>query len=289
MSVLRRSSSSASLLASCSVQPAASEAGDLITFFAGKDNRVVSMSYKDREVTLKLQKDEYVSGKFYLPESSLPVPVVVYLHGYGSSCSRQRQLAMALSALGIAFVCFDFPPSDRAETLATRIDVAQLTLNELYDLPEIDVNHIGLCGSSMGAYVAAILMGRLQSAKAVVLRAPVMYLDDWQTLPLRQLPPAPPLSALQSSNAEPLRNMESFAGDLLIVISELDTVARPESADLCLAYARNAASAAKIVIQGAGHTLLEAVHKKQFVHHASSWFARSLLPCEESGLPPTRG
>jgi len=235
------------------------------------------MPPKSRNVALKSQDDEWLSGKFYLPQSPLPAPVVFYLHGYGSSCSRQLQLAAALSGLGIAFGCFDFPPSEQGETLDTRIGMAQSTMNTLYDIPEIDANRIGLCGSSMGAYVAAILMRRFQSTKAVVLRAPVMYLDHWKMLPLQQLPPPAPLSALQRSNPEPLRNIAGFRGHFLIIVSELDIVADPEVADLCLACARNAASRAKIVIHGAPHTLLEPRHRSQFVNYVSSWFARTLL------------
>ena len=125
-----------------------------------------------------------IRGMLHLPERDrCKVPGVVIFHGYTGNKMEPHfilvKLSRALEKLGIASARFDFYGSGESEgtfqdmTPDSELRDAKTILDYMRSLDAIDKNRIGLCGLSMGGYIAGITAGDYRDyVKALCLLAP---------------------------------------------------------------------------------------------------------------------
>jgi len=104
----------------------------------------------------------------YLPDTaSAPYPVVIYSHGYGAASTEAREDIAYLASQGFVVVGIDHrdPATDRWAAFINRPLDVLFVLNYLSTLEDdplaeiIDIEHVGIWGSSMGAYTAVAVSG----------------------------------------------------------------------------------------------------------------------------------
>lgn len=179
--------------------------------------------------------DQHINGKLLQPpDADGRRPGVLFVHGWGSS--QRRSIGKARQLVDGGFACLTFNLRGHARTVEQRETVTRAqNLRDVlaaYDLlaaqPDVDVERIAVVGGSYGGYLATLLT-RERDVRALGLRAPALYKDDDFDRPKRQLNLDPDLPAYRRRRLEPSDNIAlaaaaRFAGDVLIVESEHDTV-----------------------------------------------------------------
>lgn len=120
-----------------------------------------------------------LAGQLLLPEGKGPHPVVVLAHGWGSSkdSPRNRALAEALVTIGLAAFAFDFTGHGQSEgrpeqsTPEQQVDDLRAALSLLDTLDDVDVERVGVAGSSSGAAVALLAAAGNPRVRALALRS----------------------------------------------------------------------------------------------------------------------
>jgi len=133
-----------------------------------------------RRTTLVDRGSVQLATTLTLPAGEPPFPCVVFVHGLGSSKESPRNVVVAerLVDFGIATVLFDLSGHGESGTDPRgREDAYVKDLEAVFAWtaaqPEIDSEHLGVAGSSLGAVVALdAARQRLISPRALVLRAP---------------------------------------------------------------------------------------------------------------------
>jgi pimeloyl-ACP methyl ester carboxylesterase len=121
-----------------------------------------------------------------VPNTSGPVPSVVFVHGLGSSKDSPRNVVVSerLVGAGIATVLFDLSghgesSADPRNGLEGFVDDLEAVCQWVQMRPELDPSRIGIAGSSLGAAVALDAVQRqCVSPAALVLRAPPIERDQ---------------------------------------------------------------------------------------------------------------
>lgn len=123
-------------------------------------------------------------GMLYLPDGlNKKVPGIAMYHGYTGNKMESHfifvKLSRALARAGIASVRFDFAGSGESDgdfkdmTPETELSDAKAILEYLRNMECIDKCRVGICGLSMGGYVAGITAGDNSSmVKALCMWAP---------------------------------------------------------------------------------------------------------------------
>jgi len=212
---------------------------------------------------------QHVGGKLLLPpEAEGRRPAVLFVHGWGSS--QRRSLGKGRALVGRGFVCLTFNLRGHARTraLRDRVTRAQNLRDVLaaYDClvarPEVDAARVAVVGSSYGGYLGVLLTTE-RKVRWLALRAPAIYKDEDFDRPKRELNLDPELPAYRRRALAPDANMAltaaaRFAGDVLVVESEDDTVIpHPVIANYLRAFG-SAASLTHEVLAGADHGMSRA-------------------------------
>lgn len=152
----------------------------------------------------------------------------------------------------------------------------------LAEQPDIDPARLGAFGASYGAYLLAAVASSISGFKLLALRAPALYpdiekLDCWNR-PTSEAVADPTLGSWRSElhtmvESLALSGISHFAGDLLIVPSELDedmppAVARSYQQAAIRGHAR---SVRMHILPGVGH-VLQGEHREKFLVLLSKWF-----------------
>lgn len=123
-------------------------------------------------------------GMLHLPDNTKGrVPGVIMFHGFTGNKMESHfifvKLSRALEKAGIASVRFDFYGSGESDgmfqemTPDTELRDARAILDYVRGLNAIDSQRIGICGLSMGGYIAGITAGDCrENVKALCLLAP---------------------------------------------------------------------------------------------------------------------
>lgn len=123
-------------------------------------------------------------GMFHHPEgNSGKYPGVILFHGFTGNKMESHflfvKLSRALEKVGIASVRFDFYGSGESDgsfqemTPDTEIKDGKAILEYMKSIDIIDNRRIGICGLSMGGYIAGIIAGDCKNdVKALCLMAP---------------------------------------------------------------------------------------------------------------------
>ena len=187
-----------------------------------------------------------LKGDLFLPEASPPFPCVVFAHGLYSSCKspRNREIAFALLEKGIASLLFDFSERERfkEETWLKHKNDLKKALDFLQELKEINLEKIGVNGSSTGATAALNLASQDRRIKTVVVRS-ARVLGIWEKIDKIKVP-------------------------VLIIIGELDPI-KEESKKL---YKELKTEKKMIEIFGAGHLFEEGETFKELLKITVNWY-----------------
>lgn len=193
---------------------------------------------------------------------------LLFVHGYASSRRRYTLRANDVSErLGHTGLTVDLSghgdsPGDLRQ--CTRQDHLRDVVAAYDALAATeDVERIGVCAASYGAYLCCLLL-RERPVRKLLLRAPALYIDaDGPDAESRQH-----LRALIDTNAA-LANLAAFDGDTLVLESEHDEVISHDSIE---AYLRAARHGTHRVLRGAKHALSDDASNAAFVTEIIDWF-----------------
>ncbi|HEY3261003.1 MAG TPA: alpha/beta fold hydrolase [Pseudonocardiaceae bacterium] len=205
-------------------------------------------------------------------EPPASVPGLLFVHGMSSNQVGYRPRAEACSQrLGALCLTFDLSghgESDgdiRALSARDHLDDLMSAYDALLAQPAVDGNRIWVCGSSYGAYLAALLSGRHPVAR-LALRAPALY-DD------RDLTTKLPERRRTSVNVDARRLFAALNGsnaEVLVIESGADNVI-PRS--VIRAYLENCPRAEHAVMKRAAHALAPEF-EPEFLDLLVHWFDR---------------
>lgn len=126
-------------------------------------------------------------GILRFPEGEGPHPTVILIPGLDSTKEEFREIERSFLERGMATFALDGPGQGEVEwTLPIRPDweaVGEVVLAHLSGIPEIDFDHIGVWGVSLGGYYAARLASAdLPIQATVALSGPYDFGDSWGNL-----------------------------------------------------------------------------------------------------------
>lgn len=223
-------------------------------------------------------------GQFFEPRTGFPG--VLFVHGWAGSQKRDERRSRAISQLGC--ICLTFDMSGHGEmrhelesvTPAENLTDVCAAYDALAAHADVDASSIAVVASSYGAYLAAFLCAE-RKVRWLALRVPALYRDeDWQKPKFelkredmqeyrrRQIP-------VRGNSA--LRMCEKFAGDVLIVESEIDDfVPRPTIASYVASFSK-ARSLTHRVIEGADHGLTSKESQRAYDELLLSWISEMVF------------
>jgi dienelactone hydrolase len=242
-----------------------------------------------------------LNGKLLQPvPAATRRPAVLFVHGWGSS--QRRSLGKARQLVATGFVALTFNLRGHARTAAQRDTVTRAqNLDDVlaaYDLlaaqPAVDADRIAVVGSSYGGYLATLLTAR-RAVRWLGLRAPALYKDGDFDRPKRELNLDPDLAVYRRRRLGPGDNIaltaaSHFAGDVLIVESEHDTVIPPP---VVANYVRAFAAAASVeheVVAGADHGMSQEAWRRAWSDLLVRWLTtRVSADAPAAGVPSAHG
>ena len=248
-------------------------------------------------------RGQQIVGMLHLPDKRGRFPVALLLHGFTGTKSEIHRMFVKLSrelaAHGVASLRFDFRGSgDSAgefEELTVRSEIADAleAIKFLRRHRRVDTRRLALVGLSMGAAVAAHLVGRERvRCKSLVLWAPVAegegILDDLST-------PEAVASLAQTgvtdfggnlvgvafvrqfAEMKPLREVVKAKCPVLIVHGERDETVPAEHADMYERALRAAKRVVKkVVIPDADHTFNRYIWERRAITETVDWLGETL-------------
>jgi hypothetical protein len=248
-------------------------------------------------------RGQQIVGMLHLPNGRGRFPVAVLLHGFTGTKSEIHRMFVKLSrelaAHGVASLRFDVRGSgDSAgdfEDLTLRSEIADTmeAIKFLRRHRRIDTRRLALVGLSMGAAVAAYVVGRERvRCKSLVLWAPVAegsgILDDLST-------PEAVASLAQTgitdfggnlvgvafvrqfAEMKPLREIVKADCPVLIVHGERDETVSVEHADMYERAFRTAKRVVKkVVVPDSDHTFNRYIWERRAIIETVDWLGETL-------------
>lgn len=227
---------------------------------------------------------EHIEGTLFA--ASTMVPGVLLVHGWDGSQEQYLKRAHEIAALGCVCLTFDLRGHARhaaQRLLVTREDNLRDVLaayDALVGHPSVDPSAIAIVGSSYGGYLAA-LVSAMRPVRWLALRAPALYRDgEWNT-PKGQLSRSD-LVAYRRSLVGPKDNRAlaacaAYAGDVLIVESEVDQTVPHTVVENYLAAFKHVRSVTYRVISGADHALSKQESRQAYGALLVSWITEMTL------------
>jgi dienelactone hydrolase len=234
----------------------------------------------EKRVKLEVEGQKLV-GILCLPEGEGPFPGVVCYHGRGSSRAKYTSLCQKLAENGIIGFCFDFRGHGESEGEFTKLSLvdgekdALVAFDFLKSLKMTDSARIGICGSSMGAYLAAIVSSK-KDVFSLVLRAPAVYALEAQNISLSQVFTRGFLESGDLRRVESILAIRKFMGNLLIVRGEKDEQIPKRVVDAYFKNAQNAKEKKLYTIKDATHALTDLPWQEELKRIVCGWFKKTL-------------
>ncbi len=230
-----------------------------------------------KKVEFKIGKDT-LRGSLFIPKGKGPFPSVIFLHGSGGVGETYFAIAEKLSKKGILGFAFNYRGAGVSDgkfedqTIAMGIEDAMFAFKFLQSQEEVDRKRIGICGGSLGGFIAGVLSTTL-NPKSIVLSAPASY--------------SPLIVSSVQRDSDDLRkdwdesdsykNIASFRGSLLVIKCELDDVL---PAGMVEKYAEAAVSSSRkeeFLLKGAKHRIsIQPQPRKILIAKIIEWFKETL-------------
>jgi pimeloyl-ACP methyl ester carboxylesterase len=255
------------------------------------------MSSEQRTVQIRVA-DGGISGTMFSPGRRLPGFLLI--HGWGGSQENYMSHAREVAALGCICLTFDLRGHAETEPLRKHITPQQNMADVLaaYDAlaghPAVDLNAIGVVGSSYGGYLAVHLT-RERAVRWLALRVPALYKDEHWTAAKAEIDRTE-LERFRSEVVAPDRNRAltacaKFRGDVLVVESERDGFVPHSVITSYRAAFHHSKSLTYRRIDGADHSLTEVEHQRAYSSILVSWAAEMVLGAREGSgvLADVRG
>ncbi|MFF3381304.1 alpha/beta hydrolase family protein [Streptomyces sp. NPDC002680] len=202
------------------------------------------------------------------------LPGILFVHGLRSDQSGYLSRAR-VSASELRVVCLTFDLGGHGEHGSSFLLESLTPRDHLLDVAAaydrlaghcwVDPARIGVCGTSYGAYLAAMLV-RQRPVRRLLMRAPAMHGDDEFTRPLGDLPG----SRAHASTSMPAAALAEFSGETLILESAADEVIPQE---VIQTYLKSSPGTRHRTISGATHALTRPEWKERFVREILEFFA----------------
>jgi pimeloyl-ACP methyl ester carboxylesterase len=242
------------------------------------------MPTRDEPVYIRVE-DEHILGTLITPGTL--IPGVLFVHGWGGD--QQQYVARARELAGLGCVCLTFDLRGHAQTRAQYETVSrEESLRDIlaaYDFlafqHNVDSDSIAVVGSSYGGYLAALLTA-LRPVKWLALRVPALYKDSDWALPKQRLQREQDLGQYRLQPVRPeesraLQACTAFAGDVLVVESEFDTIVPHQ----VIANYRDAFVGARSstyrMIPGADHGLSEGAWQRAYTTVLVTWLTEMVF------------
>jgi uncharacterized protein len=243
-------------------------------------------------------EDEHILGTVISPGTL--VPGVLFVHGWGGDQQRYIARAHELAALGCVCVTFDMRghAQTHAQIEAISREDSMRDVLAAYDflaaLRNVDSDAIAVVGSSYGGYLAALLTA-LRPVKWLGLRAPALYKDSEWRLPKLKLRREQALEKYRLQPVSPdesnaLRVCREYAGDVLIVESEHDTIVPHQVIVNYREACVNARSLTYRLMEGVDHGLSNETWHRAYTALLVNWFNEFVFgkkAAEATGKEPT--
>lgn len=242
------------------------------------------MATRDDNIEIKVD-GEKIAGTFVIP--SAKIPGVLFVHGWGGSQEQYLARARQVAALGCISLTFDLrghaKTQPQQETVSRENNLRDIlaAYDVLANHPQVDPSSIAVVGSSYGGYLACVLT-TMRPVKWLALRVPALYMDSGWELPKQQLHKEQDLEAYRrslvpASENRALRACAAFAGDVLVVESELDTVVPHAVISNYLEAFIKPHSLTYRVINGADHGLSNEAHQRSYTSLLSNWLTEMVF------------
>jgi alpha-beta hydrolase superfamily lysophospholipase len=226
-----------------------------------------------------------IGGRLLLPaDAATRHAAVLYVHGWGATQRHDIGKAKRLRPLGYVGLTFNLrghARTRRQRDTVTRSDNLRDLLTAydfLVEQPAVDPERIVVAGSSYGAYLAVLLTAD-RKVRALALQAPAIYKDRDFDRPKTALNLDGDLPAYRRMPLTPddnlaLRNAARFAGDVLLVESEHDTIIPHQTVDNYRAAFTAAASVGHRLLAHADHGLSRPEWRRAYSAALTEWLPR---------------
>lgn len=183
----------------------------------------------------------------------------LFVHGFQSQGRTNEQYAKKLAQNGIASLVFDLgghgKSTGNTDTLSVLDHLADLTRVYDYLLAQeevkLDPHRIGVAGMSYGGYLACLLTAS-KTPKSLLLRSPPLYPEKLLVKSRNEYTDAEALRTIPSPSNPALTLLSSFAGKVVLVNSEKDTVLPPSTIQ---GYNDALNNGQEHILEGAAHSL----------------------------------
>ena len=140
-----------------------------------------------------LSQNQWIDGTLFTPENThKKLCGVIFFHGLTSNEKRYLEFAELLSKHRIIALTVNMRGHGTSEgdpsvlTIHDTISDGMAAYDFFLEQKYVDPNRVGLCGSSLGGAIAAIISST-RTAKSLLLRAPSVYSDAMMTMTFHQI------------------------------------------------------------------------------------------------------
>lgn len=231
--------------------------------------------------------EQHLIGTLFIPNDIFhSCPGVIFYHGRGSNQKGYIPRAEKLAEKGMAVLTLDFrgcgesPERIEQQTIKKGIEDALAAYDFFSTQPVVDKSRVGICGSSYGGYLAAIVADK-RRVKSLILRAPAIYKDEWINTPLAAIinPKGETFKDPKLTTQENIAfsSLLNFKGSLLIIESGKDEVMPHQIIEGYWKYTENIVNKQMTVLEEASHNLLSGSSPdQQFIELLIDWFTETL-------------
>ncbi len=234
----------------------------------------------EKKVEFKVGED-VLRGSLFTPEGDGPFPSVIFFHGSGSKGETYFELAKLLSENGILAFAFNFRGCGISDgkfgelTIGEGEDDARESLKLFLSQNNIDRNRLGICGSSYGGFLAA-LISLDYNFKSMILSVPASFPPS--SMSLKQGTFISEILKTEGFEGSlSYERIKEFKGKLLMIKAENDEVIVPGMAEKYLEVANSASLKEEFILKDSSHHISgNPVVKKQLQDKIIEWFLKTL-------------
>jgi dienelactone hydrolase len=246
------------------------------------------MSSEKRHLTIT-SGSKQLAGTIFSPGRRLPGFLMI--HGWGGSQEKYLSHAQEVASLGC--ICLTFNLRGHAETEPIRDSVTPqqnmedvlAAMDALRNHPAVDLESVGVVGSSYGGYLAALLT-RERPVRWLALRVPALYKDEHWTKPKMAIDRGE-LDQFRSEVVRPESNRaiaacKHYKGDVLVVDSEHDDfVPQPVITSYRTAFQQSKSLTYRQIL-GADHSLTKIEDQRAYSSILVNWATEMVVGSRES-------